>query len=308
MRATRIRRLPILAALIAGGVVAALAISAPPEKFDSARAYEHLRRVVAFGPRPPGSAALASTRKYIVSELEKVGVKTREQAFEASTPLGTFKMVNVIGTIPGSRPDRLVFGGHYETKLFRDFHFVGANDAGSSTAFLLELASVLSGRKNVFTTEIVFFDGEESLRPQWADDDHTYGSRHYVQSERQRGTLGTIRALVLVDMIADRDLNILRESSSTPWLTDIIWNAARRLGYDRHFLDQATLIEDDHIPFLDAGIPAVVIIDMDYPPWHTPGDTLDKVSARSMQIVGDVVLEALPAIEKRLSGSGAGAR
>ncbi|MFB3852267.1 MAG: M28 family peptidase [Vicinamibacterales bacterium] len=274
--------------------------------FDSGRAYEHLTRIVSFGPRPPGSAALEATRKYIREELARVRVKVRDQAFDASTPVGNIRMVNLIAAIPGRRPERIIFGGHYDTKLYREFRFVGANDAGSSTAFLLELARVLAARQNPFTVEIVFFDGEEALRPEWAGTDHTYGSRHYVETARRDKTLNTIAAMILVDMIADRNLNISRESASTPWLTDLVWAASKRLGFQRYFLDQSTPIEDDHVAFLDAGVPAVNIIDLDYQPWHTAGDTLDKVSARSMQVVGDVLLEALPSIEKRLAGPAGG--
>ncbi|RPJ85505.1 MAG: M28 family peptidase [Acidobacteria bacterium] len=289
-----------LAAILIGAVVHGAQGAAKPA-FDSGRAYEHLTHIVSFGPRPPGSPALESTRKYIREELGKLKVQVRDQAFDAATPVGKIRMVNLIATIPGRRPERIIFGGHYDTKLYREFRFVGANDAGSSTAFLLELARVLVNRQNPFTVEIVFFDGEEALRPEWAGTDHTYGSRHYVESARSDKTLKTIAAMILVDMIADRDLNIYRESASTPWLTDLVWSAAKRLGLQTYFLDQSTPIEDDHVAFLDAGVPAVNIIDLDYRPWHTSGDTLDKVSARSMQAVGDVLLEALPAIEKRLA-------
>ncbi|HSK10484.1 MAG TPA: M28 family peptidase [Vicinamibacterales bacterium] len=273
-----------------------------PAAFDSTRAYNHLREIVAIGPRPAGSAGLDATRGYIRKQLAAVGVEVREQAFVADTPVGRVRMVNLIATIPGQSKDRLVFGGHYDTKLFREFRFVGANDAGSSTAFLIEWARVLKARKNALTSEIVFFDGEEAFVDWYVGNDNTYGSRHYVDTAKRDGSIRQIRAMVLVDMIGDRDLHIRRELYSTRWLTDIIWAAARRLGHQAVFLDETTQIEDDHIPFLRAGIPAVNIIDgpEDYPPWHTAGDTLDKVSARSLQIVGDVLFEALPAIEKKL--------
>jgi len=195
-----------------------------------------------------------------------------------------------------------VFAGHYDTKLFREFRFVGANDAGSSTAFLIEWARVMKARKSPFTVELLFLDGEEAT-VEWGGTDRTYGSRHYVEIAQREKTLSSLRALILVDMIADRDLTIRRESASTPWLTDAIWAAAKRLKQTGAFLDSAAEIEDDHLPFLKAGVPAVDIIDGpdDYAPWHTAGDTLDKVSARSLQTVGDVLLEALPAIEKRLA-------
>jgi len=275
----------------------------PPPAFDGARAYQHVRELVAFGPRPPGSAALLATRGYIRKQLEAIGVQVVEQAFDADTPVGRLKMVNVIARIPGASSDRIVFGGHYDTKIFRSFRFVGANDAGSSTAFLIEWARVLKARKNAFTSELVFFDGEESTLEDWADPDNRYGSRHYVREARKNGTLSGIEAMVLVDMIGDRDLRIKRDGYSTPWLNDAIWAAAKRLKHSDVFVNEQISTLDDHIMFLDAGVPAVDLIDFEYPPWHTPDDTLDKVSARSLQVVGDVLLAALPDIEKRLSAT-----
>jgi Zn-dependent M28 family amino/carboxypeptidase len=285
--------------------VVACAAQVAQTRFDGNRAYEHLRQVVGIGPRTPGSAGAQATREYIRKQLETAGVAVTEQAFDADTPIGRLRMVNVMARIPGTSPDRVVFGGHYDTKIFRDFRFVGANDAGSSTAFLIEWARVLKARKNPFTVEIVFFDGEEATHPtEWVDPDNRYGSRHYVEAARRDKTLSSLRAMILVDMIGDRDLQIKREAYSTPWLTDAIWLAAKRLEHGDVFLDSAEAIEDDHVPFLKAGLPAVNIIDGPgsyYPYWHTAADTLDKVSARSLQVVGDVLLEALPAIEKRLA-------
>ena len=209
-------------------------------------------------------------------------------------------MVNLSVVIPGGAAERLLIGGHYDTKLFRSFRFVGANDGGSSAALLLELARVLKTRSNPLTIELVFFDGEEALL-EWSGSDHTYGSRHYVETARSSGTLETIRAMLLVDMVGDRDLNIRRESNSTRWLTDIVWAAASRLGHGGVFLDEPLAVEDDHVPFLQAGVPAADIIDLDFAAWHTPDDTLDKVSARSLQTVGDVLLAALPQIEAHLA-------
>jgi Zn-dependent M28 family amino/carboxypeptidase len=271
-------------------------------KFDSNRAWEHLRRQVSFGPRPSGSAAIAETRRYILDQLRVAGVEAREQPFEAQTPIGPIKMANVVGTIPGSRTERIALGSHFDTKRFSEFRFVGASDGASSTAALLELARVLSQRKNPYTIELLFFDGEEATLRDWTGTDHTYGARHYVEAARKAGTLAGLKALILLDLIGDRDLRIRRESNSTRWLTDIIWAAAAGLGYRSYFVDEEYAVGgDDHFEFLAAGIPAVDIIDMEYPAWHTARDDLDAVSARSLQIVGDVVLAALPAIEKRFS-------
>jgi glutaminyl-peptide cyclotransferase len=210
-------------------------------------------------------------------------------------------MVNLVATIPGARRDRIIFAGHYDTKLYREFRFVGASDGGSSAAFLLELARVLKARRNPLTIELLFLDGEEARMPDWHGADNTYGSRHYVDLAKRDGSLSTIKALVLIDMIGDRDLDIRRDTNSTPWLTNAIWEAAKQKNLDDYFISDSTRIEDDHLPFLAAGVPSVDIIDLDFEQWHTAKDTLDAVSARSLQVVGDVVLAALPQIETRLS-------
>jgi glutaminyl-peptide cyclotransferase len=285
----------LLAILIAQAAVA------PAMKFDSSRAWEHLRQLVAIGPRPSGSPAIEQTRKYIKDQLAAVGFTAAEQAWDEQTPIDRVHMVNMTVTIPGARKDRIVFASHYDTKLFREFRFVGASDGGSSTAFLLELARVLKGRRNALTIELVFLDGEEARRREWQGLDNTYGSRHYVEAAKRDGSLSTLKAFVLLDMIADRNLDIRKDTNSTPWLTDIVWAAAKRQGLDDYFLASSTQIEDDHLPFMAAGVPSVDIIDLDYEAWHTPADTLEAVSARSLQVVGDVVLAALPGIEARLS-------
>jgi Zn-dependent M28 family amino/carboxypeptidase len=287
----------VLAGLATGPLVSAGPTGAA---FDSNRAFEHVRQLVAIGPRHPGSAGSQQARRYILEQAKALGIAAAEQPFVASTPFGPVQMANVVLTLPGARPDRILLGGHYDTKLFREFRFVGANDGGSSTAMLLELARALKARKNAFTIELVFFDGEESF-VEWTGTDHTYGSRHYVQQAQKAGTLKGVRAMLLVDMVGDRDLRLRREARSTPWLTDILWASAKKLGYGAHFSDELEPIEDDHVSFLNAGVPAVDLIDLDYRAWHTAEDTLDKVSARSLQVVGDVILHALPAIEKRIS-------
>jgi glutaminyl-peptide cyclotransferase len=291
--------------VLAGALVSAIPLGDTPNAlqshapaFDAGRVFEHVRQLVAIGPRPAGSAGAAQTRRYITTQLAALGLTATEQSFVAQTPLGPSAMANVIARIPGSRPERLILAGHYDTKLFRDFRFVGANDGGSSTAMLLELARVLKARRNPLTIELLFFDGEESVI-EWTGNDHTYGSRHYVAAAQRDGSLRSVRAMVLFDMVGDRHLTIKRETDSTRWLTDLIWASARRLG-QRAFLTEDFAVEDDHRPFLDAGVPAVDIIDLDYDAWHTKDDTLDQVSARSLQTVGDVFLGALPQIEARL--------
>ena len=268
--------------------------------FDGKAAFAHVERLVGFGPRPAGSPALARTRQYIVQELKKVGAQVSEQPFTAQTPDGPLRMVNVIGELPGRRPEVILVGGHYDTKFFPNFTFVGANDGGSSSGILLELAKVLSRRSREFTYWIVFFDGEEARR-EWSATDGIYGSRHLVEAVQRDGRLKRFRAVIVVDMIGDRRLDIRRDPTSTPWLTDLLWGSARRLGHRAHFLEETLAVEDDHVPFLKAGIPSALLIDFDYEPyWHTPEDTLDKLSPQSLQVVGDVLLDALPALETLL--------
>jgi Iap family predicted aminopeptidase len=292
---------------VLGSMVLAMTIAANAQEraatFDSGAAWEHLRQQVSFGPRPAGSAALTQCRQYIVGQLKAAGIAVREDAFESETPLGRVRMINLIATIPGRRPDRIALATHYDTKLFREFRFVGASDAASSTAAVLELARVLKARQNDYTIELLFFDGEEAVVDWYKNNDNTYGSRHYVQAAQKAGTLGGLKALVLLDMIGDRNLTIRRDSNSTRWLTDIIWGSAAKLGYGMQFLADQTTIDDDHMPFVRAGVPSVDLIDLEYPAWHTAQDDLDHVSARSLQVVGDVVLDALPQIEKRLAAN-----
>jgi Zn-dependent M28 family amino/carboxypeptidase len=292
---------------ITAGQPAAVRETAPA--FDSGRAWEHLRQFVALGPRPAGSHAIEQARTYLKGQLVAMGVTVREQAWDDQTPIGTVHMVNLIATIPAAIPSpipsgapsrtRLAIAGHYDTKLFRQFRFVGANDGGSSAAFLLELARVLKARRNAMTIELLFLDGEEAV-VEWQGTDHTYGSRHYVDAARRDGSLAGLKGLILVDMIGDRDLRIRRDTNSTTWLTDAVWDAAKRQKLGDYFVGDTTTVEDDHLPFLQAGVPSVDIIDLDYQPWHTAQDTLDAVSARSLQVVGDAVLAALPRIESDL--------
>ena len=288
-----------IAVLVLAAASTASAQSAPA--FDSSKAWEHLRQQVAIGPRPSGTAANTRNRQYIEAELTKLGIKYVEQPFDGATPGGAVKMVNVIGTIPGAKTGRIVIASHFDTKLFHEFRFVGASDGASSTAALLELARVIKARgKLPFTIELLFLDGEEAVG-EWRGNDNTYGSRYYVEAAKKANTLSSIKALILLDMIGDRGLNMRREQNSTPWLTEIIWSTAKKLGHAANFPDQPTPIEDDHIPFLKAGVQSVDLIDLDYEQWHTAQDDLDHVSAKSLQIVGDVLVAALPEIEARLS-------
>jgi hypothetical protein len=287
--------------------VASVGAAQTSPTFNSSRAYEDLRQMVEIGPRPAGSPELEKTREYIRRELKAAGLTVHEQPFDAQTPAGTIHMVNLWTTVPGrtTGKGRIVIGGHYDTKVFHDFRFVGASDAASSAAVVLEMARTLKSRKNELPIELLFLDGEEAVNRDWdvKSTDHTYGSRHYVQQAIKDGTVKDIRAFILLDMIGARNLVVHREQYSTGWLTDAIWAAARKTDHAAEFKDDAFPIEDDHLEFLDAKIPSVDIIDLnDYPQWHTAQDDLTHVGAASLQTVGDILLAALPAIEARLIG------
>lgn len=277
-----------------------LSAEGPAESFNGGRAFEDLKHMVSYGPRPAGSAALAEARRWIEAQLQITGAQVEEDGFTASTPLGPIPMVNVIAKFPGTQSKILMVAGHYDTKRFEQFRFVGANDGGSSAALLLELARELKGRNHALTYWLVFFDGEEAVREEWEGDDNTYGSRHLVEKLTNAGELGRIKAMVLVDMIGDSNLVINRDDKSTPWLTDTVFNVAHRLGYAKYFPDAHTAVEDDHIPFVNAGVPSVDLIDFDpndgY--WHTARDTVAHCSPVSLTIVGRVVLATLADLEK----------
>jgi glutaminyl-peptide cyclotransferase len=285
--------------------------AAKPAAFDSSKAFEHLRQMVAIGPRPAGSAALRQTRAYITRQLSSIGLTVQEQPFQAETPIGRVEMVNLIVRLPGKRPEKILFTGHYDTKLFREFQFVGASDGASSGAFLMELARVLKDYPREFTHEIVWFDGEEAFCKSWTEcgkpdsPDNTYGSRYYVQAAQKANAIASIRAMILLDMIGAKDLKIDKETGySAPWLTEIVWAQAKKLGHASVFQNEGGAIEDDHVAFAKAGVPTIDLIDLNnYPQWHTAEDDLSHVAARSLQIVGDVVMASLPEIEKKLAAA-----
>ena len=207
----------------------------------------------------------------------------------------------MIGRGAGRTERVIVLAAHYETKLERNFQFLGANDGGSGAGLLLALAPILAKQTYNHTIWLVFFDGEEAFE-EWSEDDSLYGSRHLVEKLKASGELSKIGALLLVDMVGDRDLDIRRETNSTPWLTDLVWGVAKRLGHERNFLPISSPVDDDHFPFLKAGVPAVDLIDFNYGPgnryWHTAEDTLDKVSAQSLGTVGEVLLEAIAELDR----------
>lgn len=288
--------------------------------FDARRAFEHVRKQVEFGPRPPGSPELAKTREYIKGELKSYGLKVTEDEFNATTPVGDRKMVNIMAELPGESADVIIVSSHYDTKLFKQFRFVGANDAGSSTGTLLELARVMaaSNRKPRFTYWFTFFDGEEAFCQEWEDchnpnsadpsrplPDNTYGSRHMVERLKSSNELKRVRAMILLDMMGYKQLQLGRDDMSTPWLVDIVWRTGKELGHGAQFLDRPEGVGgDDHEAFVRAEIPSLDIIQLEtYPFWHKAEDTLDKISPDSLKIVGDTLLASFPRIEERLANA-----
>lgn len=276
--------------------------AAIPYAFNGGRAFQDLQHVVAFGPRPVGSKALEATRTWIIGQLKRDGCKVVQDPFVGDTPLGKVPMVNLIAELPGTEPKHIVMiAGHYDTKLEKTFRFVGANDGGSSTAFLLELARELEPTKHKLTYWIVFFDGEEALK-HWSNSDSLYGSRQLAAKLTANGDLSRIQAMILVDMIGDAQLDIRQDQESTPWLNRLIWREADKLGYSKYFLkSQPTAVIDDHIPFVQAGVSAADLIDFNYGPdnsyWHTAQDTIQHCSPSSLTIVGRVVKATLAALE-----------
>ena len=275
------------------------AIAAPARDFSGTRAMEYARKIVSFGPRPPGSEALRDLRAYLLAQLKLRGCEVTQDRFTAQTPRGPIAMANVIARFPGKSGRAVVFTGHYDTKLKPMIRFVGADDGGSSTAFLLEMAEALQGAPRKDDVYLVWFDGEEAIREEWSAEDSLYGSRHLAKRWAADGTLGRIKALINVDMIGDKDLDIMNEENSSPALRKLIWSAAERLGYGKYFLHDGFPTDDDHMPFVHLGVNAVDVIDFDKPYWHTANDTIDKLSAHSFDVVGTVLMEVLKDLEER---------
>lgn len=280
--------------------------------FDAERAWKHLEAQVAFGPRPSGSEANAKLRDYLVAELEKLGLEPVREPFTASdAPGGAISMENVYADFEG-RPNSkgeaapmITLGAHFDTKRL-SFHFVGANDGASGVGALLELARVISsGDPAPVTYRFLFLDGEEAVRDFWEDPDNCYGSRHHVQQlTKTFGALKRVKAFILLDMVADADLVLERDSNSSRELLDDFMQTAKRIGDAAIFSDHWHPIRDDHEQFKKFGIPSLDLIDLHYGArnneyWHTPEDKVEHCSKESLARVGKLVLEALPKVEAR---------
>ena len=284
----------------------AIAASAQ-QHFDGARAYEYARQFVSIGPRWPTGPGHVKAEEYLRAQLKHDW--TEEDTFTANTPIGPVPMRNFIVRFPGKKDGEIVLGTHYETNYpLKNINFVGANDGASTTGLLLAIADqlrpqVAGGKKlDGYSVWLVFFDGEEAIQS-WSDSDSTYGSRHLAARWGKDGTLTKVKAFILADMIGDKDLDILHETRSADWLYALVKQAVKKFGYDRYFFKTDSPIEDDHLAFVRRGVPSIDIIDLDYGPnnsyHHTAEDTLDKISAKSLTIDGDVFMETIRLIDLR---------
>ena len=280
--------------------------NAPLPHIDAKRAFQYTREVTAFGERYMGSENHKKLERYIYDHLK--GDQVEDDAFTADTVEGKFPVRNIIAKFLGTKDGIIVILGHYDTVYpLRNTGFVGANDGGSSTAILLEYANHLRGgapgkKRDGYSVWLVWTDGEEAVR-KWSDTDSIYGARHLAEKWEKDGTLKKIKALMVMDMIGDADLDIQRNTKGAPWLLDLIYAAAERGGYQSHFYAFQGDIEDDHVPFFKRGVPCADVIDLDYGYqnvfWHTPQDTMDKISPKSLEIVGDTILETIHLLDQR---------
>ncbi|MCY2956759.1 MAG: M28 family peptidase [Planctomycetota bacterium] len=290
-------------------LVALEAVRAPQDLGE--RAMAHARTLVNLGPRHSGAVPTEGYSKqldFITAELKRSGVNAVRDTWTDRRELVTF--TNISAVIPGKRSERIVFSCHHDTKCAKghkdtehNFAFAGANDGASGVALLLALAPVLVQGKHEATIELLFFDGEESMDWDWNNAARAlFGSKHFVEQHRDaelKSGAPKIAAMLLLDMVGRKDLHIQEELYSTARLRTLVFSAAHSCGHAAHFFRGAEAASDDHRPFLDVGIPSIDLIDLkDNPHWHKPTDTIDNLSAVSLQIVAEVVLTALPAIER----------
>jgi glutaminyl-peptide cyclotransferase len=277
---------------------AGLAKVAAAADFSGTAAFDFAKASVDFGPRPAGTEANHKLQAYILQHVKVAGAQVSEDNFTAQTPVGPVAMKNIIVKFPGRSGKAIAITGHYDTKPLPGGHFVGANDGASSTAVLLELAQVLAGQSRTDEVDLIFFDGEEAFGD-WSDTDSVYGSRHLAAEWKTSGLWVRFKALINVDMIGDKDLDILLDTNSDVGLRKLVWAAAASLGYQKYFTNMSEPMDDDHMPFVRLGIPSLDVIDFDYKPWHKDTDTLDKIAPLSLEIVGRTMLESIQRLQKQ---------
>jgi glutaminyl-peptide cyclotransferase len=276
----------------------------PWQEYSGERAYQYVEKLVGYGPRPSGSDALGLAATYIKEQLKSCGLAVEEQVFMADTPLGPKQFRSIVAKTheqPGGPNSVIIIGSHYDTKFFTNITFVGANDAGSSSGALLEIARIAAEQPSLW---FVFFDGEEAMQ-QYTDKDGFWGSKFFVEDLKGKNQIGQIKAMVLLDMIGDKDLNVSVNGSLIPQTFD----ASRAAGFRDYFSYGGNGMLDDHVAFMRAGIPAVDLIDFEFGSkpglndyWHTDKDTLDKISPRSLEIVGKTTLRLVELLQKQATG------
>ena len=291
MKATALVLLSIFAFLAHGKGEISAPGAKPWEEFSGEKALVHVQHLVDLGPRPSGSDAIEKSRDYISAQLASFGWKVTRQQFTDETPRGKRTFVNLIARFgePSAEPKSLfLLCSHYDTKVFEAFRFVGANDGGSSTGALLEMARVLACHPPLAArTELVFFDGEEAVE-NFSGTDGIYGSRHFASDLDANKQAKRFRGGILFDMMGDRSLTITLPPDSPADLTRQIFASADALKLRNYFTYFDRGVTDDHTPLNAIGIPTVDLIDFDFAYWHTADDTMDKVSADSLQKVGSV--------------------
>jgi len=294
-------------ALIPAAVLVA-SCGQPAPILDADRCLAHVERQVKIGERPSGSPGIEKAREWILSELKASGLEPVVDRFAAETHRGPMAMANVRVEIAGDSPGVVALVSHYDSKLLPGVTFVGANDPGSSVAVVLEVARHFATHRPPIGLRIVFVDGEETQASKsWDDSDSLYGSRHEAKRLATSGEVARTKVVIVLDMIGDRDLNVLRESRASDRLVGWFREAAEETGCASKFFATAQAMTDDHVPFLEAGVADVIdLIDFSYGPpgntyWHTAQDTLDKISKESLRLVGDVVIRAIPKIAHGLT-------
>ena len=288
---------------IAGLFLLLLPATLPAQQhFNGSKAYEYARAFAAIGPRWPTGPGHVKAEEFIRNQFKHD--QLQEDSFTANTPIGPVTLHNFIVRFPGNKNGVIVLGTHYETNYpLRNINFVGANDGAATTGLLMAIADQLRGKKlDGYSVWLVFFDGEEAFQ-KWSASDSTYGSRHLAAKWGGDGTLGRIKAFMLADMIGDKNLDIQRETRSTGWLVELVRQAAKKFGDEHYFFQSEEAVDDDHLPFVQRGVPSIDIIDLNYGPnnsyHHTAQDTMDKVSAHSLAVDDDVFMESIRLINQR---------
>ncbi len=276
-----------------------------PVEISGAAALDEVRRFLELGSRDAGTPGAEKAANYLRDRLQELGVAAEIQEFRAATPKGAATFRNVLGQIPGQSGKILLYASHYDTKAGIP-DFAGANDSGSSTGLLLELARAFAQQAPPpLEIRFAFFDGEECL-VEYGPNDGFHGSEHLAQTMAADGSLSNLAAVILLDMVGDRDLTITIPRNGTPWLAALAFDAARAEGARDRFQLYPYNVGDDHVAFFRRGVPAIDLIDFQYGGgpgenkyWHTADDSLDKLSAESLATVGRVAARMAAGVARR---------